>query len=120
MLNAPDLSVDARHAMQAAAIAGDSVYVPAISLAEILYLIEKGRFLQNLLTQILKSVADPLAELKVIPFDEHIAQAMQQIPRPVVPEMPDRIIAATALFLDLPLVTRDHKIQSVKLIKTIW
>ena len=33
--------------------------------------------------------------------------------------MPDRIIAATALHLGLPLITRDQRIQSAG-IKTIW
>jgi PIN domain nuclease of toxin-antitoxin system len=33
--------------------------------------------------------------------------------------MPDRIIAATANHLNLPLVTRDRKIRSSK-VKTVW
>jgi len=37
----------------------------------------------------------------------------------IVPDMPDRIIAATALHLDLPLVTRDRAIQAAGL-KAIW
>lgn len=35
-------------------------------------------------------------------------------------EMPDRIIAATALYLNFPLITRDHKIQALQNIQTIW
>jgi PIN domain nuclease of toxin-antitoxin system len=34
-------------------------------------------------------------------------------------EMPDRIISATAQYLDIPLVTGDTKIQALKL-ETIW
>jgi predicted nucleic acid-binding protein len=37
-----------------------------------------------------------------------------------VPDMPDRIIAATALNLNLPLVTHDHKILATSVIQTIW
>ncbi len=33
--------------------------------------------------------------------------------------MPDRIIAATALHLGLPLVTRDHRIRASS-VTTIW
>ncbi len=33
--------------------------------------------------------------------------------------MPDRIIAATALHLGLPLVTRDRRLQAA-IIQTIW
>ena len=48
------------------------------------------------------------------------AQTLHQIPRDVVPDMPDRIIAATAFYLKLPLVTRDMQIQALTTIQTIW
>ena len=41
-------------------------------------------------------------------------------PRLTVPEIGDRIIAATALSLGLPLVTNDHKIRELSVIQTIW
>jgi predicted nucleic acid-binding protein len=43
----------------------------------------------------------------------------KRIPRNVVADMPDRIIAATALHLGLPLITRDRHLQSAG-IQTIW
>jgi len=43
---------------------------------------------------------------------------MKQIPREIVPDMPDRIIAATALQLQLPLISCDSKIR--KVLNTIW
>lgn len=46
-------------------------------------------------------------------------EAIANIPREIVPEMPDRIIAATALYLNIPLVTKDSKIQAAN-IQTIW
>jgi predicted nucleic acid-binding protein len=54
------------------------------------------------------------------PLDLSISETMQQIDRQIVPEMPDRIIAATALYLDLPLITRDLKIQALSNLQTIW
>ncbi len=42
-----------------------------------------------------------------------------EVPRETVPDMPDRIIAATALRHNLPLLTRDSRIQAAG-IKTIW
>jgi predicted nucleic acid-binding protein len=44
---------------------------------------------------------------------------LRRVRREDVPDMPDRIIAATALALDLPLVTRDGKIRAAG-IRTIW
>lgn len=51
--------------------------------------------------------------------DAAVAEAVYKVPRSAVPDMPDRIIAATALHLGLPLITRDQRIQSAG-IKTIW
>lgn len=119
VLNDPRLSPATQSAMQAAAAAGDSVLVPSISLVEIIYLIEKGRFPQALLQRIVGALNDPLRELKPVSLGESVAQAVQQIPRQVVPDMPDRIIAATALHLNLPLITADHQIQAAG-IQTIW
>ena len=47
------------------------------------------------------------------------AEALRTIPGNDIPDMPDRIIAATALHLGLPLVTRDRRLQSAG-IQTIW
>jgi predicted nucleic acid-binding protein len=58
--------------------------------------------------------------LVVVPLDPPVAKAFTQIPREIVPEMGDRIIAATALYLGLPLVTKDHKIRNLSNIQTIW
>ena len=53
------------------------------------------------------------------PVDEEVAEAVHRVPRDLVPEMPDRIIGATALSLGLPLITRDRRIAATG-IKTIW
>jgi PIN domain nuclease of toxin-antitoxin system len=119
VLNDPRLSPAAKAAMQNAAATGNYVFVSTISIVEIIYLIEKGRFPQSLLTQIVNALNDPTRELKPALLDADMAEKVQQIPRAVVPDMPDRIIAATALHLNLPLVTADHKIQAVA-IQTIW
>lgn len=55
----------------------------------------------------------------VVPLDSEVASSLRKIPRDAVPDMPDRIIAATALHLGLPLITRDRRIQSAG-IETIW
>ncbi len=49
-----------------------------------------------------------------------ISQTLAQIPRLTVPDMPDRIVAATALYLNLPLVTKDQNIRALQTIQTIW
>jgi len=44
---------------------------------------------------------------------------VRRIPRDMVSDPADRIIAATALHFGIPLVTRDQRIQSTGL-ATIW
>jgi PIN domain nuclease of toxin-antitoxin system len=119
LLQDPRLSPMALATMQNAAVAGDAVFVPSISLVEIVYLIEKGRFPATLLPRVVNALNNPLRELETVSLTEAIAQTVRQIPRNIVPDMPDRIIAATALHLNLPLVTADHKIQAAA-IQTIW
>lgn len=53
-------------------------------------------------------------------IDNAEANGIILFPRSTVPEMPDRIIAATALYLHIPLITKDHKIQALQSIQTIW
>jgi predicted nucleic acid-binding protein len=62
---------------------------------------------------------DPESRLVVAPLDDVAATSVESIPRSAVPDMPDRIIAATALALGLPLVTRDAKISCSGL-SVIW
>ena len=44
---------------------------------------------------------------------------MRQVARAEVPDMPDRMIAATALYLDVPVISRDSRILAASL-KTVW
>lgn len=119
LFNSPRLSAPARTALEQAANSGDRIYLSAISLVEIVYLAEKQRIPSGALALVLQDLRDPAAALTLIPLDESIAQAVSGIPRSQVSDMPDRIIAATALVHQLPLVSRDHKIQAAP-IQTIW
>jgi predicted nucleic acid-binding protein len=50
--------------------------------------------------------------VEIVPIDARVAHGLERIPRADVPDMPDRIIAATAVSLGVPLVTRDGKIRA--------
>jgi predicted nucleic acid-binding protein len=45
---------------------------------------------------------------------------LRRIPRAVVPDMPDRIIAATALKLGCPLLSVDSRISALEEIDVVW
>ncbi len=116
----PELSANAKNFMDNAAASGGFNFVPTISLVEITYLIEKGRISANVLPRINAIIQTPNSVLKPIELSHQISMTLSQIPRATVPEMLDRIIAATAFYLNLPLITKDHKIQALQNINTIW
>jgi hypothetical protein len=47
-----------------------------------------------------------------VAFDENVAIKMAEVPRQEVPDLSDRIIAATALYYDVPAPSRDNRIAS--------
>ncbi|MBD1812785.1 type II toxin-antitoxin system VapC family toxin [Microcoleus vaginatus DQ-U2] len=115
----PRLSPAALTALEQAVNEGNFIYFSAITIVEISYLIERGRLAGEVLTRVLNAADDPNVGIMLAPLDRNISATIQQIDRATVPDMPDRIIAATALSLSLPLVTRDTKIQALTTIQTI-
>jgi len=113
------LSLNALTAFEQAAANGDLVYSSAISIVEICYLVERGRLPETVLRRLIDALRDPDAGVVVTPVDLNIGLAIQLINRDAIPDMPDRIIAATAIHLELPLVTRDQRIWAAG-INTIW
>ncbi|NEQ69933.1 MAG: type II toxin-antitoxin system VapC family toxin [Symploca sp. SIO2D2] len=107
-------------ALEEAVNAGNPIYISAISIVEIAYLVEKGRLAEEVLTRILNALDDPKVGMTLAPLGRNVSATIREIDRATVPDMPDRIIAATALSLGLPLVTRDLKIQGLTNIQTIW
>ncbi len=96
------------------------IFVSAITIIELIYLIEKGKIPQDVLDLLRDALDDSTTAFRLIEISREIADEVENISRPTVPDMPDRIISATALHLNLPLVTKDHKIQALQNIQTIW
>jgi predicted nucleic acid-binding protein len=94
-------------------------WLSAISVVEIAYLIEKKRLPESAFGRLMAELSRLDSGLAIAPLDLPIARAVRRVSRQQVPEMPDWIIAATALYLSLPLVTRDSAIQSTDL-RVIW
>jgi PIN domain nuclease of toxin-antitoxin system len=111
------LSAVARAAMIAAE--STAIHVSAITLVEIAYLIDKGRFAEAILDQLIQAMDDPASGITLAPITIGVSRAVRIVPRKLVPDMPDRIIAATAVHLGLPLVTADSQIHSSG-IAIIW
>lgn len=119
LLDAPELSAPAREAFQSASLAGDPVFVSAITLVEITYLAEKGKLPAHIPGTVARAIDDERSALVMVPVDRSVVDALPAVPRADVPDMPDRIIAATALAYGVPLITRDRQIQLSHL-QTVW
>jgi PIN domain nuclease of toxin-antitoxin system len=89
-------------------------------LVEVIYLVEKGHLPGVAWERISEHLDQPRSGLELAPLDLGVAQALQRIPRDRVPDMPDRIIAATALHLGLPLVSRDQNIRESGAVEIVW
>ena len=116
----PKLSATVNALLEQTEAQGGVIYLASISIVEIIYLIERSKIPLTAFDQLKQFLLNADSTWQVIPLDLAIAQTLQHIDRITVPEMPDRIIAATALHLNLPLVTRDHKIQALQNVQTIW
>lgn len=113
------LSAAARDFMESTAVVGDQVGLSSITLAEIVYLTERGRIRQGTLERLLNAMDSEATVLAEFPLDRQIVQVMRRVDRSQVPDLPDRIIAATALCYGVPLISRDRKIQ-VSDVETMW
>ena len=97
-----------------------SIYVTTITIVELTYLVEKNKIPVDVLTAPKNALDETSSSFQLIELTSEISEALNQIPRSTVPDMPDRIIAATALHLDLPLITSDEDIRKLNNIQTIW
>jgi PIN domain nuclease of toxin-antitoxin system len=101
------------------------LYISAITLVEVNYLSGKKSFpYSGVFPRLIALAADPNERLEVIPLTLQISQAMDLVPRVEVPDMPDRIIAATAVAYKLPLVSQDSELRASATLKAhvsvIW
>lgn len=114
------LSAAGRTAFLEAEARGEVIHVPSIVVVELRYLVDKGKLGEVHYEVILQVLRDSVLPLKIAALDIEVADKLISIPREIVPDMPDRIIAATALKPDLPLVTKDEDVRKLTNVVTIW
>lgn len=119
LLDDPRLSAPASAAFDAATESGGLIYVPSICLVEATYLVEKKRIPREALAAFDRVLGDPNSPLRLFELNHAVAQAVREVSRDEVPDLPDRVITATAVALQFPLITRDSKIRASG-VETIW
>jgi PIN domain nuclease of toxin-antitoxin system len=115
----PRLSAKAADALDSATAGGELIHVPSICLVELTYLVEKGRLPAAARNRLIQALDDPATPCLLAPLDRLVADALESVSRSEVPDLPDRIVTATAVALRVPLISRDGKIRASQ-IQTIW
>ena len=119
LFNDARLSLPAGDFIDEAARQGRRIMVSTISLAEIVYLIEKKRLPLNVYPELAAALDNPSHVFKEAAFSSEIVDTMRRVARTEVPDMPDRIVAATAVYFGVPVITRDGRIRASNL-QTVW
>lgn len=96
------------------------ILIPSIVLVEGVYLTEKKRIDPTALDRLFSLLALSPANYVIAPLDVEVVKAMQTVDYTKVPEMPDRIIVATAKHLEVELVTKDTVIASSGIVTVVW
>lgn len=113
------LSSGAKTFIEEAEAQGNPVLISTITLVEVIYLQEKGKIPPGTLTRLEEALRAQDAILRVADLTLTVALAVGRVLRDEVPDMPDRIIAATALHFGVPVISRDGKIKASP-VRTIW
>jgi PIN domain nuclease of toxin-antitoxin system len=119
LTNNPKLSQVAARALDEASASGDPILIPSISLVELTYLVEKERIPSDARKKLVDVLALPDSPYELAPLDAAVAAPVELIDRNLVPDLPDRVIAATALARNAALASREGKIR-VTQIRVIW
>lgn len=101
-------------AFQSADKGESTIIIPAIVLMEMLYLFEKSRIDVGLL-QTEELFKSQNYQFEPLSFD--ILKNAAEIDD--IPELHDRMIAATARYLDLPLITNDPEIRASRYVTVL-
>ena len=119
------LEGNSRLGVNAKTVLADSeslLILPAIALAEAIWIVERGRTSIPSVTDLLNAInAD--RRITIYPLDRNITE--QSINFPAIMEMHDRLIVATAIILrnrgeEIALLTCDRNITASNLLNIVW
>ena len=90
-----------------------------VILAEIVYLIEKNRLPSSAYEKLRQALGVVDYVIDEVPVTTGIVDAMSRVSRADIPDMPDRIVAATGVYFGVPVISRDGRIRASN-IRTVW
>ncbi len=112
----PKLGKGALSAFEAVGRGEARLVVPAIVIAELVYIAERGKAAVDVDWVIGKLSANPAIE--IAPLSVECILAMRSLK--AIPEMHDRLIATEAHRRGAKVITRDPMIRDAKVVETVW
>jgi len=113
----PKLSTEAKEVFQKVDNFQDYIFIPCIVFFELLYLIEKKKIVADFDSFL--AMVSSSKNYRIEPLCLPIIEQSKRIPRKRVTDPWDRLIAATSMHLNFPLITRDKILREIGL-KVIW
>ena len=92
------------------------IIVPSVVLAEVMFIARKGKTTLTFGETLAKM--EGYENFEVAPLDVNILKVADTIEADL--EMHDKLIAATALYFGVSLITKDERIKEARIVKTIW
>ncbi|WP_321888151.1 type II toxin-antitoxin system VapC family toxin [Paraburkholderia bannensis] len=111
------LSEPARNAIENA-LEESEVLISTISVLEVAQFVENGRLALSMDTRRWLATLASLEGVRMVPVDTAIAVRATTLAPQLPP--PQRLVAATARTLGVPLVTPDSRVRALTHIDTIW
>lgn len=96
------------------------IFLSLMSLLEMDYLIQKKKISPKLPDLILQEAKPAHSALQIVDIGLSLYPWFLEVPSSVIPELPDRILAATALSLSCPLITKDSVLSRWKKLEVVW
>ena len=92
------------------------IIIPSVVLAEIMFIAKKGKVALSF-EETLKKIEE-YENFDIAPLDIDILKVANKIK--VDLEMHDRLIVATSLYFEIPLITKDQQIKKTGIVTTVW
>jgi PIN domain nuclease of toxin-antitoxin system len=120
LTNSRKLSKRASQIFRAADEGRAQVLVPAIVLVEAVFIADRQRMSAELVDWLFDLRENEIESYQLVPLNQRTVQHIRDFGPAAVPELADRIIAATARALNLPLLTADPTISESDLVQVVW
>lgn len=117
MTRDPKLSKMAQEIFEKTDAGSEYIFIPCIVLFELAYLIEKKRVAVDFASFV--AALSSAENYRIEPLCIPVIEKSMEIPREKVADPWDRLIAATAIHLNAPLITRDRLLGGIGL-EVVW